>query len=101
LPNILRLYADYLREWLPSFKHLGRHGIRPQVLRILILLKYVRDGCGGPYYEEVATLLEAAFEVAGNSRSFEAGDLSKLEKNNPRLLALIHPELFSPMPTRC
>lgn len=98
LPNILRLYADWLREWLPSFKFLGRHGIRPQTLLILRLIKRVRDSCGSPYHGEVATLIEAAFAAAGKPKSIGGDDLSKLERNNVMLGALLHPELFS-LPT--
>jgi hypothetical protein len=99
LPTILRQYADYLREWLPSFKHLGRHGFRPRVLGILILIKLVKDSCGRPHYEQIATLLEAAFAAAGDPKKFEADDLQKLEQNNIMLWALLHPELFSSMPS--
>ena len=95
LPKILRLYADCLREWLPLFKLLGRHGFRPQVMGILSLMKFVRDRCKRPRYEQIATLLEAAFEAAGNPRSFGADDLRKLKKNNVMLWLLIHPEVFS------
>jgi hypothetical protein len=100
LSSILRLYADYLRAWLPSFKFLGRHGIRPQVLLILALIKLVKDRRKRPHYEQIATLLEAAFAAAGQPRNFGADDLKKLEKNNVMLWALLHPELFAPTPTR-
>jgi hypothetical protein len=98
LPNILRLYADYLREWLPSFKHLGRHGFRPQTFLILKFMTRVRDLRKRPHYEQLATLLQAAFAAAGNSRSFGVDDLRKLEKNNVMLGAFLHPELFSSRP---
>jgi hypothetical protein len=100
LPNILLLYADYLREWLPSFKYLGRHGFRPQTVLILMFMKRVKDLCRHPHYEQLATLLEAAFAAAGNSKSFGGDNLRKLEKNNVMLWALLHPELFSSSPSR-
>jgi len=95
LPTILCMYADYLREWLPSFKYLGRHGFRTRALLMLILITLVKDSCRHPHYEQIATLLEAAFEAAGNPKSFGADDLRRLEKNNVMLWALLHPELFS------
>jgi len=93
-PSILRLYADYLREWFPAFKYLGRHGFRFQTLLTLKLTKLLRDACGRPCHADLATLLEASFAAAGNPLTIAPDDLSKLGKNNLWLNALLHPELF-------
>lgn len=108
LPATLRLYADHLRAWLKTFSpgKWGHKGVRLKTMFTLELLQLVRDSAGRPFYPEVATLLEAAYEAAGNAKTIGEGDLIQLEKNNLWLAGILHyiharPELLAhPSPPR-
>jgi hypothetical protein len=105
LPDILTLYAAHLEEWLKTFtwpKWAGiRRGTPIRTYFTLQLLKQVRDSSGNrPHYEDVATLLEAAYKCAGAAATIDSEKLKKLEKNNSAARSIIlfmslQPERFS------
>jgi hypothetical protein len=88
IPGGLHLYAEHLRAWLNRYHPVGSHGtdrIQMQTLLTIKLLILVRDSTGRPRYEEVATLLDAAYRARRKPRTIDAEHLRHLEKNNPRL----------------
>ena len=96
LPGLLHLYADYLGVWVPRLKMGSRHGFRPRTFLTLKLLKLVKDSTGRNHYGEIATLLTEAYKAAELDLDVDAEDLRKLNKNNPMLRILLHPELIHP-----
>lgn len=93
LPRDLGLYADHLRAWLNRLHPVGSHGtdrVRMQTLLTIKLLMLVRESTGRPHYEEVATLLNAAYRARGKKQRIDAGNLQKLAKDNPRLSLIAH-----------
>jgi hypothetical protein len=96
MPTNLRLYAGCLEGVIQFFHPTGHRrreiGYQPIRLRkwlTLQLLRLVRDAAKKPRYREVATLLNRAYEVAGDSRTYTEDNLIKLEKNNSWLVWLI------------
>jgi len=93
IPAGLNLYAEHLRAWLNRYHPVGRHGterIRMQTLLTIRLLMLVRDSTGLPRYEQIASLLDAAYRASGKPKTIDAEHLRKLEKNNPRLRLIAH-----------
>jgi hypothetical protein len=98
IPDLLNLYAEYLRVSRGIYypKKRGRKGIprslfRLQRLLILRLLRLVRDSTGGPHHSEVATILQAAYQISGKTKNLDADILSKLEQNaGPELRLIVH-----------
>ena len=88
IPRGLRLYAEHLRAWLNYYHPVGsyrKERLRMQNLLTIKLLVLVRESTGRPHYEEVATLLDAAYRACCKPKTIDAEHLRQLEKNNPRL----------------
>jgi len=101
LPLLLRLYAGVLGEVLNRFhptgdrkKELSHRAIRPRTFYTIKLLYLVKRAAGSPCYEQVATLLTRANELAGLDRIISAGDLAHLISNNDYFALLAHLEYF-------
>jgi hypothetical protein len=99
LPSTLRFYADHLQARMEFFHPTGRRQVilgypRKRIdlrkLLTLELLWLVRDSTQGPRYNEVATLLNRAYVVAGNAQTLDEDDLSKLVKNNEWTTWVLH-----------
>ncbi|HEX3355169.1 MAG TPA: hypothetical protein VHS34_20275 [Terriglobales bacterium] len=95
-PQILRWYAGDLRDMLWRLyppKRPGQRGvvskkINFQRLVTIRLVRLVKDSTGKPRYGEVATLLEAAYRIAGTPRTIADDNVRKLDENNPRLRSI-------------
>jgi hypothetical protein len=98
IPSLLDHYARHLRERLRINYHRASTKriflLRMQTLHTLQLLKLVRTTTGGYHYEEVATLLEAAYRACGRAKTISDDDLKKLVTNHPNLRALAAVQLI-------
>jgi hypothetical protein len=95
VPILLYHYARHLNDLLRRHYHSGSgkriFPVPEQAFRKIYLLKLVKAATGKYHYEEVATLLEAAYRASGHAKTITAENLKKLVKNHPplRLLATL------------
>lgn len=102
LPVVLKLYADVLEALLNTFHPVGDKkkqlgGFRALQLRkwyTMELLFLVKSSTGAEHYEQIATLLSRAYELADAPKTITETDLAQFKRNNDYYALLAHLKYF-------